>query len=339
MSINKKTFNDIALADNADELIKRVLDALKEVSTPKPGGGITPSIPTGHHDPYCRDIFSHMRGLSSVREIMQYFLTAIGMLRQTGQDFCANKNYKNFEGFRDAWLGFHCVIKYIIMFIPGSTMPNILNNLINYLGPGLVDGFPGADVKGLDTFSDEDELQLHNYLCVDTPNGGILRRPLLDFDVETWEDLFNVTQLIPIPQPITCPPYIPINTSLPWWEEFMLWALQDVDPSDLEAAGNAAACVGIAAGVLATGGAAAPYVCTLGAGELAAATAALALVVSAERAAAIEQALLEVSQSCGNSCCVEGVVAEGVDSSEECYELGGDWGSESCKIGPHQREK
>ena len=187
MSINKKTFNNIALADNSDELIKRVLDALKEVSTPKPGGGITPSIPPGHHDPYCRDIFSHMRGLSSIREITQYFMQSLGELRRRSENFCSSGGQEsNFEGFIDALQGFLCAVKYITRFIPGSIMPGVLADLLQRLRP----------VNGLDHLDDSDMSYLYAMLCM---SGVVDQIVLLDetYDTKAWEDLFNIITLTP----------------------------------------------------------------------------------------------------------------------------------------------
>jgi len=207
MSINKKIFNKIALADGINippgmtpeqvhELIKRMkgLEIMKP-SGPTPKPGITPSIPGPSLDPACADVFAHMRSLSSIREITQYFMQALGELRSRSENFCSSGGQEsNFEGFIDALQGFLCVVKYITKFIPGSTMPTVLTNLLKRLRP----------LNGLDHLDDNDMSFLYAMLCLGSLVDQIV---LLDetYDEKSWEDLFNIIKLIPQPQPIVCP--------------------------------------------------------------------------------------------------------------------------------------
>ena len=123
--------------------------------------------------------------------------------------------------------------------------------------------------------------------------------------------------------PITCPTRIPVTVDIEWWESFLIWALDGVDPADMEAAGNAATCVGVLTGVLAASGPI--FVCTTGVKGLSAATAALAVFVGVDRASAIENQLVMCTPDDNDICCAGGQVHEGW-TFEECLEIGGAWG-------------
>jgi len=115
---------------------------------------------------------------------------------------------------------------------------------------------------------------------------------------DEWVKIFS-PKITLNPIPIACPPRIPIDTTIGWWDEFILWATRGVEEEDLEAAGTLMVCVGVAAGVVAlTGGTGLPLVCSSG-GSLAAATTALAVVVGTDRAQAVENELVRTAETCG----------------------------------------
>ena len=302
MSINKKYFNRLALSQHTP------------IVQPSPVTTVSPSHP-------CRMVWNHLNSSGSARELFKLLVRYIKSFGDTARAYCAKNPSHNEVGRRTVRRNYDnvvCVFQYIFHFISGTSITPEIFNLF----------------KGAGGFEEIFQNEFEDSVFCEKMQKLLLK--IEGYTAEEWEKEFNAISLTPSlnpqPLPITCPQQIPVDPSLPWWEEFLVWALQGVDPNDIEAAGSAATCVGIAAGVLATGGAAAPYVCTLEAGGLAAATAALAVSVGTEQALAIEQSLLEIAQSCGGSCCVDGVVADGVDTPEECNEVGGDWGVDKCGI-------
>ena len=299
MYINKKLFNNIAVSEQSRLAFWQQSPSQLQLMS------------------RCAEMFAYFDGLPAGRRIwtvIERLVEGIHFFAQDAHLFCTTDDNAAIEQLHNDYMRHvMCPFTYLadqLSLLPGVGVENMIS-LISSLTSEMIALIMMKD------FSNDTKEAFCNSLMMTVEK-------LWAMDMEDWlKEYGQYMTLTPNPIPITCPTRIPVTVDIEWWESFLIWALDGVDPADMEAAGNAATCVGVLTGVLAASGPI--FVCTTGVKGLSAATAALAVFVGVDRASAIENQLVMCTPDDNDICCAGGQVHEGW-TFEECLEIGGAWG-------------